>query len=423
MADYYMDKIQRLENTCNSWIQRADQCFIDNNCKHSKEECQYLQRAINVRSEMANLSFGVEREYQNRRMRELNKRLNEAIFAIDPEFFKRKSEEKKTGRSKPKGEGSGAAASSGNVSDPSDETVNGWFKDVPSHSFADVTGMEDVKKKLKACMEDAKLEKIKDYLGIRKQKSYFFVGPPGCGKTYIIEAFAHEFADSDCKYLSLNSADILSRYVGDAEKIVTKLFEVAEDNAPCIVFIDEIDGVCKNRSLPNLPEYAASITTAFLTGYNRIKNSNKRIIFLGATNYPALVDSAMLDRVELINIPFPDKKGRIMKFQRELGGKINLTDGFSYDEIGELTDKTVYNYRDIERLCEELKNHVMSEVISRYRSEDKAIEALKSGEFGINKELYLAVSGKCRPTPKDSIIEQLEEWNKKYEEGEFDGEL
>lgn len=112
-----------------------------------------------------------------------------------------------------------------------------------------------------------------------------------------------------------------------------------------------------------------------------------------------------------------------MKFQRELGGKINLTDGFSYDEIGELTDKTVYNYRDIERLCEELKNHVMSEVISRYRSEDKAIEALKSGEFGINKELYLAVSGKCRPTPKDSIIEQLEEWNKKYEEGEFDGEL
>ena len=105
MADYYMDKIQRLENTCNSWIQRADQCFIDNNCNHSKEECQYLQRARNVRSEMANLSFGVEREYQNRRMRELNKRLNEAIFAIDPEFFKRKSEEKKTGRSNPKGEG------------------------------------------------------------------------------------------------------------------------------------------------------------------------------------------------------------------------------------------------------------------------------------------------------------------------------
>ena len=421
MADYYMDKIQRLENTCNSWIQKADQIFIDNDCRHSKEECQCLQRAISIRSEMANLSFGVEREYQIRRMNELNKRLNEAIFAIDPEFFKRKSEEKKSGKSKPKS--SSSVASSSSVSAPPDETVQGWFKNIPSHSFDDVTGMEDVKKKLKACMEDAKLERIKDYLGIRKQKSYFFVGPPGCGKTYIIEAFAHEFADADCKYLSLNSSDILSKYVGDAEKIVTKLFEVAEDNAPCIVFIDEIDGVCKNRSLPNLPEYAASITTAFLTGYNRIKNSDKRIIFLGATNYPALVDSAMLDRVELINIPFPDKKGRIMKFQRELGGKINLTDGFSYDEIGELTSKTVYNYRDIERLCEELKYHVMSESVNRYKSEDRAIEALKSGEFGINKELYLAVSDKCKPTPKDSIIKQLEEWNKKYEDGEFDEAL
>lgn len=420
MADYYMDKIQRLENMCNSWIQRADQCFIDNDCKHSKEECQCLQRAINIRSEMANLSFGVERDYQNRRMKELSKRLNEAIFAIDPEFFKRKSAEKNQNKSK-SGSSSPAAPTS-NAPDLPDDTVKGWFKDIPAHSFDDVTGMDEVKKKLKACMEDAKLERLKDYLGIRKQKSYFFVGPPGCGKTFIIEAFAHEFADADCKYLSLNSADILSKYVGDAEKIVTKLFEVAEDNAPCIVFIDEIDGVCKNRSLPNLPEYAASITTAFLTGYNRIKNSDKRIIFLGATNYPALVDSAMLDRVELINIPFPDKEGRIMKFRKELGGKINLIDGFSYDEIGELTDKTVYNYRDIERLCDEIKNRIMIEAVERYSSESAAIEALRSGEFGVSKELFMEACGKCRPTPKDSIIEQLAKWNKKYEDGEFSEE-
>lgn len=423
MADYYIDKIQRLENICNSWIQRADQAFLDNDCKHSKEECQCLQRAINTRSEMATLSIGVERDYHTRRMHELNRRLNEAIYAIDPEYFNKKNAEKKAAKSKSDGLGKDIAAPVKNSPEVSDETIQRWFKDIPSHSFDDVKGMNDVKKKLKACMEDAKLERIKDYLGIRKQKSYFFVGPPGCGKTYIIEAFAHEFADDGCKYLALNSADILSRYVGDAEKIVSKLFEVAEDNAPCIVFIDEIDGVCKNRSLPNLPEYAASITNAFLTGYNRIKNSDKRIIFLGATNYPAQVDAAMLDRVELINIPFPDKAARIMKFQSELSGRINLTDGFSYSEIGDLTEKPIYNYRDIERLCDELKISVMNEALNRYNSEEAAIDALKSGEIGINKELYMAASKKCRPSPKDSIIEQIKAWNKKYADGEFDGDM
>lgn len=426
MSDGYIEKMQRLENEFNSLILRADQCYIDKGCKHSKEECLYLQKAMDIQSKMANISLGAEREYHIGQTRELNKRLNETIFAIDPEYFKRKVEEKKNGQSKSRGDSSSSSTSDSNITDLSDETVKNWFKPIPAHSFADVTGMDDVKKKLRSCMDDAKLDRIKEYLGIRKQKSYFFVGPPGCGKTYIVEAFANEFADKDCKYISLNSSDILSKYVGDAEKIVTKLFEVAEEVAkekPCIVFIDEIDGVCKNRALPNLPEYAASITTAFLTGYNRIKNSDKRIIFLGATNYPERVDSAMLDRVELINIPFPDKECRIMKFKKELGGKICLTDGFSYDEIGELTSKTVYNYRDIERLCDELKIQVMNEVISRYSSEDAAVEALKTGEFGINRSLYLSASSKCRPTPKDSIIKQLEDWNKKYEDGEVDDEV
>ena len=102
--------------------------------------------------------------------------------------------------------------------------------------------------------------------------SYFFVGPPGCGKTFIIKAFAKELAEKDYKYIALEGSDILSRYVGDAEKIVTRVFEEAEKQDKCIVFIDEVDGVCKNRSKSNLPEYAASLTTAFLTGYNRIVN-------------------------------------------------------------------------------------------------------------------------------------------------------
>ena len=235
----------------------------------------------------------------------------------------------------------------------------------------------------------------------------------------MIKAFAHELVNKDYKYLSLVGSDILSKYVGDAEKTITRLFEVAEENAPCIVFIDEIDGVCKNRSLPNLPEYAASITTAFLTGYNRINASDKPIIFIGATNYPNQVDNAMLDRVELINVPFPDQAGRVLKFRQELGKCIQLTDGFTFEAMGEITEsdneEEQYNYRDIERLCEELKVMVMDNVMNLYPSEDAAVQALKAGTYGINRQLFEEGRKRCLPTPKKSIIKELREWRKQFE--------
>ena len=279
--------------------------------------------------------------------------------------------------------------------------------------------MPELKQKLRNCINDSKLQEIREYLGLRKQKSYFFIGPPGCGKTYLIEAFAHELVNENYKYLSLVGSDILSKYVGDAEKTITRLFEVAEESAPCIVFIDEIDGVCKNRSLPNLPEYAASITTAFLTGYNRINASDKPILFIGATNYPNQVDNAMLDRVKLINVPLPDRAGRVLKFRRELGNRVWLTEGFTYEAIGEITEsddeEKQYNYRDIERLCEELKEMVMDNAMQLYQSQAAAIQALKTGAYGINRELFEKAREKCLPTPKKSIMKDLKEWQNQFE--------
>ena len=230
--------------------------------------------------------------------------------------------------------------------------------------------MEELKGKLRQCVVDTRVGKLKDYLGIPKLHSFFFIGPPGCGKTFIVEAFAHELMEQDYKYLSLAGSDILSRYVGDAEKIVSRMFQEAEDQAPCILFVDEIDGVCKNRSLPNLPEHSATLTTAFLEGVNQITDSEKTIIFIGATNYPGRVDNAMMDRVELIRVPLPDKEARAHAFKRhfekevkrpedEGGDKaekkpkefeqtVQFAEGFGFDDMAE--DTNMYNYRDIDRL-------------------------------------------------------------------------
>ena len=422
--DGYIERMQAKENQCLSLIQQADDVLAANYFQPSKEECVYLQRAANLRYEMAQMSVGEERLYQQRKLQELNQRIKKIVRAVNPELYKRmqenltrQKEEKGAGNKdaktieKPAGGGSGKKSGSSGSGIP-DETVESWFKDAPKHSFDDVSGMAQLKEQLRECIADSQLNRLKSYLKMEQLHSYFFIGPPGCGKTYIIEAFAHELMDQNYKYLSLVGSDILSRFVGEAEKIITRLFEEAEKNAPCIVFIDEVDGVCKNRSQPMLPEYAASLTTAFLTGYNRINSSDKPIIFIGATNYPNQVDNAMLDRVELVRVPFPDLEARTYSFEKHFQDMFTLEEGFAFQDMAAATD--TYNYRDIKRLVSRIKNMVLKDVMQTYKDEEKAINALKTGEYRLTREMFRKGQDSCLPTPKEDIIRELDEWEEKF---------
>ncbi|HJC11237.1 MAG TPA: ATP-binding protein [Candidatus Blautia merdigallinarum] len=414
MEDSYIKKMNMKENICMELMQKADEEYIKNNHQHTKQECAYLQQAATLRSELASMSIGEERAYQQRKLNELNRKITKVIMEVDPEFMKRYKENKQKEKHLKNGSGAGKADTGGKEK-PLDESIASWFKEAPKHSFADVSGMHELKEQLKECIANAQLKNLEDYLKMKKLHSYFFIGPPGCGKTYIIEAFAHELMDKNYTYLSLAGSDILSRYVGEAEKIVTRLFEEAENHTPCIIFIDEIDGVCKNRSLPNLPEYAASITTAFLTGYNRINSSDKDIIFIGATNYPNQVDDAMLDRVELVRVPFPDLDARKRAFSHSLKEIISLEEDFSYDEMAEKTEK--YNYRDIDRMVSRIKKEILKQVIHQYPGEQNAIEALKAGKFLLTREMFDKIQEDFLPTPKDEIEKELDEWERRFKKG------
>lgn len=420
MDDKYLNTMQTKENLCLAYMQKADDLFEENGQRHTKEECVYLQKAATLRYEMSQISLGEERRYQQRKVQELNQRIKKIIQEVKgSDSDENKSVADAAGAKKPGSASStSGTASSGKKSSaggPTDDVVNSWFKEAPKHSFEDVSGMNDLKEQLRESIADSQLTDLTDYLEMKNLHSYFFIGPPGCGKTYIIEAFAHELMDQNYKYLALVGADILSRYVGEAEKIITRLFEEAENNAPCIVFIDEVDGVCKNRSQPNLPEYAASLTTSFLTGYNRINSSDKPIIFIGATNYPNQVDNAMLDRVELIRVPFPDQDARKSAFKRQFKKILMLEDGFTYDDMAVAT--VSYNYRDIDRLCARIKTMVKKDTISLYDDQKRAVEVLKSGEYRLTQEMFEEAQASCLPTPKEDIIRELDEWEAKFKAG------
>ncbi|MBQ9148102.1 MAG: ATP-binding protein [Oscillospiraceae bacterium] len=423
MDNDYIKKMQTKENLCLAYERQAEDEFDRNGGKPSKEQCRLLQQAAYLRYEMARMSIGEERYYQQRRLRELNEQIKKIAIAIDPEMAKRiaeaaqKSKEAKAtpaGAAKPS-TNKAAAAPAKPSTEVSDAEVSTWFKEMPAHSFEDVSGMSELKEQLRGCIQDLHIAELKEFLKMKKIHSFFFYGPPGCGKTYIIKAFAHELMDQDYKFMSLEGSDVLSKYVGDAEKTVSRVFEEAEKNAPCIIFFDEVDGVCKSRSLPDLPNYAASLTTAFLTGYNRIDESKKPIIFIGATNYPRQVDNAMLDRVELVRVPLPDPAARAAKFERDLKKIIHLADDLDYDYMAQETEN--YNYRDIDRLVSKIKAMILKAVMKQYGTEKAALEALKSGEYRIDQAFFNEARANCLPTPKDSILKELDAWEEQVKRG------
>lgn len=429
MEDSYLDKIQELDNLCNADLMRANEEFVRAGGKHTKEEIAYLQSAHRYKIRMAEMSKGAQKEEFTRSRQELNRRVMEAIKIVEPAYYAKivsnaqnakavgKTPAWGTSRSSaPAGSSSDNAAKSGGGTAEdnvvSSDEVKSWFPEKkPTHGFDDIAGMQDVVKKMKACVGDAHRERLAKHLGIKGQKAFILVGPPGCGKTYITEALVKELLEKDYSYMQVDGSNILSKYVGDAEKIVSRVFTEAEKHAPCILFIDEIDGVCKNRSKGNLPEYAASLTTSFLIGYNRIKNSEKQIYIIGATNYPNNVDRAMLDRVEIIRIGFPDADARKNKLLHSMPEHLKLADGFTAEDMAQMTEtQNPYNYRDLERLIGTIQEYVLDDIWALYGNEDMCIAALDSGEYVLTREMFAACMEKCEVSTKDDIIKEIEDF-------------
>jgi len=405
----YIGNLKRMESECQMNLVKADEAFEKSGQVHTREECEYLQRAAELRSKLSNLSIGEERAFHQRKLRELNRR----ILAIKTEI----DERERAHRKPPEAGGASEPPEDGSM----DAEAAGWFKEQPKHSFEDVVGMEELKGRLRECVQDNRLQALYQYLDIPQLRSFFFFGPPGCGKTFIVEAFAHELMEQaeegeTYSYLSVVGSDILSKYVGEAEKNVARLFEEAAKHAPCILFIDEVDGVCKDRSMPDIPVHAASLTTAFLTAYNQMKSSDKKIIFIGATNYPDQVDHAMLDRVEMLMVPLPDLEAREDAFRRNLGRCLTPEDGAMFRRMAEETD--TYNYRDIDRLTGKIKTSVIKEVMREYGDPEKALRAMQNGRYTLTWELFSQAKRSCLPSKKDKSMAAIRDWARDFTEPE-----
>ena len=302
--------------------------------------------------------------------------------------------------------------------DVSAETIEKWYKTQPSKSFEDITGMEALKERLMKETSQLGWTRVDSQLKIPPVQSYFFYGPPGTGKTSIIHAFAHEMMKKNDKFrfIQLMGGDIHASLVGVAEKTVQIAFQEAVDNEPCLIFIDEIENVCVDRQKNGIQGHEARLTVAFLEAYNILLESGKRVIFMGATNHPGLVDEAMMDRIKLIKVPLPDEPARAKYFTRAFDNLV-LEEGFTIDDMVDRTDN--YSYRDMNRLSESIALKMKDAVTADYRicdadgnldqeaSDQAASDALKEGKVLLTREMFIEAQKENVPSDKSRIREEL----------------
>ncbi len=183
--------------------------------------------------------------------------------------------------------------------------------EVPNIGWADIGGADEAQDKLKEGIElPLKNPAAFRRLGIRPAQGFLLYGPPGTGKTLLAKAVAKE---SEANFISIKSSDLLSKWYGESEQQISRLFARARQVAPCVIFIDEIDSLVPARgSGANEPQVTARVVNTMLAEMDGMEELSS-VVVIGATNRPGLVDPALLrpGRLdELVYVGTPDKAGR-----------------------------------------------------------------------------------------------------------------
>jgi len=223
------------------------------------------------------------------------------------------------------------------------------FIETPNVKWEDIGGLEEIKQNLIEAVEwPLKNPKVFTTLGIRPPRGVLMYGPPGTGKTLLAKAVATQ---SEANFILIKGPELLSKWVGESEKAVRKIFERARQTAPTIIFFDEIDAIAPRRGRNHDAGVTERVVNQLLTEIDGLEELND-VIVIGATNRPDIMDPALLrpgrfDRAILT--PIPDEKARLKIL--EIHSKKMPLEKVDLKDLAKKTEN--YVGADLEALCRE----------------------------------------------------------------------
>ena len=219
----------------------------------------------------------------------------------------------------------------------------------PKIKMSEVAGLEAAKQ----AINDALIAPMKHpelFKGKARQpwRGILFYGPAGCGKTLVAKAVASEI---NATFFNVSAANIVSKWLGESERLVMNLFELARKSQPAIIFIDELDSIGVSRSGDDVGG-ERRLKTQLLTELQGLaSNEEDRITLIGATNLPWELDFALRSRFEKkIHVPLPDREARAKIFEIHMDD-VEVAPTIEYEELADLTEG--YSGRDISVVCRE----------------------------------------------------------------------
>jgi transitional endoplasmic reticulum ATPase len=257
---------------------------------------------------------------------------------------------------------------------------------VPDVGWGDIGGLEEAQRVLREGVElPLKHPDAFRRLGIRPAKGFLLYGPPGTGKTLTAKAVARE---SEANFIAAKSSDLLSKWYGESEQQVARLFQRARQVAPTVIFIDEIDSLVPQRGggigEPAVTERVVNTLLAEMDGLEELTG----IVVIGATNRPALLDPALLRPGrfdELIYIPVPDRDARRKILGIHTGG-MPLEEDVELDALADRTRG--YTGADLEDLVRRAGLMALRENLEVERVPMRFFEsALKETRASVTEEM------------------------------------
>jgi transitional endoplasmic reticulum ATPase len=275
-------------------------------------------------------------------------------------------------------------------------------KGVPRVSYEDIGGLKNEVQKVREMIElPLRHPEIFDRIGIEAPKGVLLHGPPGTGKTLLAKAVANE---TNANFYSISGPEIMSKFYGESEERLREVFKEAEENAPSIIFIDEIDSIAPKREEVS-GDVEKRVVSQLLTLMDGIQSRGKLVV-IGATNRPNAIDPALrrpgrFDRE--IDIGIPDEQGRLDILLIHSRG-MPLTEDVNLESIAKVTHGFVG--ADLEALSKEAAMRSLRRILPEINLEQPKIPVEILNKIKITKQDFDEALRDVQPSAMREVLVQ-----------------